>query len=369
MKKKLFKLMVVMLCLIIVLTACSKSDIDEDDHKNGSKPIVTVTTDEDKPTDYITDIPAVKVTDMPTTGVIEKDDTKENNENDGALILTAEPTIEPTIEPTAEPTVEPTIEPTVEPTVEPTIEPTVVPTVEPTAEPTSEPVIDDGIGDVDLTGILEEGKKLSNEDILNLAKAISKAYDNGKRYLYLNSEMSMVVGGQPMDVLMTEKVYTNGNILHMITYTDMFGSDTNIESYSVGNGAGEIETYTTYDGGAIWYKSEGSPISLGSPFDSDYKEYADFIKDAYIIETTTGYTITCQMRVDDDGLTLILDCEIYLDTEESVTGYKMSLESPVEEEIDGSSVVMSKYDIEFEADCPEIKIPAEALNATEFDVN
>ena len=322
MKKKLFKLMVVMLCLIIVLTACSKSDIDEDDHKNGSKPIVTVTTDEDKPTDYITDIPAVKVTDMPTTGVIEEDDTKENNENDGVLILTA--------------------------------------------EPTSKPVIDDGIGDVDLTGILEEGKKLSNEDILNLAKAISKAYDNGKRYLYLNSDMSMVVGGQPMDVLMTEKVYTNGNILHMITYTDMFGSDTNIESYSVGNGAGEIETYTTYDGGAIWYKSEGSPISLGSPFDSDYKEYADFIKDAYIIETTTGYTITCQMRVDDDGLTLILDCEIYLDTEESVTGYKMSLESPVEEEIDGSSVVMSKYDIEFEADCPEIKIPAEALNATEF---
>ena len=250
-----------------------------------------------------------------------------------------------------------------------TAEPTVEPTIEPTAEPTSEPVIDDGIGDVDLTGILEEGKKLSNEDILNLAKAISKAYDNGKRYLYLNSEMSMVVGGQPMDVLMTEKVYTNGNILHMITYTDMFGSDTNIESYSVGNGAGEIETYTTYDGGTIWYKSEGSPISLGSPFDSDYKEYADFIKDAYIVETTTGYTITCQMRVDDDGLTLILDCEIYLDTEGSVTGYKMSLESPVEEEIDGTSVVMSKYDIEFEADCPEIKIPAEALNATEFDVN
>jgi hypothetical protein len=56
-----------------------------------------------------------------------------------ALIAVPAPTVEPTAEPTVEPTVEPTKEPTAEPTAEPTVEPTVAPTDEPTAEPTAKP--------------------------------------------------------------------------------------------------------------------------------------------------------------------------------------------------------------------------------------
>ena len=117
--------------------------------------------------------------------------------------------------------------------------------------------------------------------------------------------------------------------------------------------------------GITWYKSNDDVVSMGSPFDSNYVEYANFLKDAYIVETSTGYTVTCQMRVEEEGFKLQLNCEIYLDTEGSVTGYKMFLDAPVEEEIEGMNVVMSKYDIDFETDCPEIELPAEALNAKE----
>ena len=373
MKKRLVKLLAVMLCLVLVLTACSKADTDEGDNKNGDGRTVTVTPDEDKPADNITDVPTVAVTDVPVKDVVDEYETTLGDKNDDTLSFAGgstetsnnEPTAEPTIEPTAEPTAEPTIEPTVEPTLEPTAEPT----IEPTAEPTIEPVDDDGIDDNDLPGIPVEGKSLSSEEVLSLVKAISDASNGKKRYMYMDSAMSIDYGGQPMDVLMSETVYVNGNKLHLNTYTNIYDSDTNIESYSVGNDDGTTESYTTYNGGATWYKSNDEVLTIGSPLDSDYEEFVDFIKDAYMVESTSGYTVTCQLRVDEDGLTLLLDCEIYLDTEGLVTGYKMSLTAPVEEKIDGMNMVMTKYDVVFETDCPEIEIPAEALNATEYDVN
>ena len=123
------------------------------------------------------------------------------------------------------PTPEPTSEPTPEPTADPTPEPTADPTPEPTAEPTPEPVVDGGIVDIDMSDILKDGKSLSDEEVLDLAKAISKASNSEKRYLYLDSEMSMEFAGQPMDVIMHETVYVNGKILHMNSYTDIYGSD------------------------------------------------------------------------------------------------------------------------------------------------
>ena len=382
MKKKLVKSFAVMLCLILVLTACSKVDTDKGDDKNSDGHTVTVTPDKDKPADVITNVPTtVAVTDVPATGVINEYETIAGDKKDNTLILTdgstetspteptVGPTLEPTVEPTLKPTLEPTAKPTAEPTAKPTAEPTLEPTAKPTAEPTPEPVVDDDIGELNLSGIPMEGKSLSDEEVLSLAKAISKASNSKKRYLYLDSAMSMDFGGQPMDVIMNETVYVNGNILHLNTYTNIYGSDTNIESYSVGNDDGTTESYTSYNGGATWYKSNDNVLSIGSPFDSDYEEYADFLIDAYIIETASGYTVTCQICVDEDGLTLLLDCEIYLDTEGLVTGYKMSLSAPIEEEIDGMDMVMSKYDIEFETNCPEIELPAEALNAKEYDVN
>ena len=353
MKKSLFKLMALMLCLMLVFTACSKKDSDEDDDRRGGRRTVKDTPNEDNITDDVTNVPTVAVTDVPAPVVSDENDIVSSGKDGDTTLLTATPTVEPTPDPTADPTPEPTADPT----------------PEPTAEPTPEPVVDGGIVDIDMSDILKDGKSLSDEEVLDLAKAISKASNSEKRYLYLDSEMSMEFAGQPMDVIMHETVYVNGKILHMNSYTDIYGSDTNIDTYSVGNDDGTTSTYISYNGGATWYKSNDDVVSMGSPFDSNYEEYANFLKDAYIVETSTGYTVTCQMRVEEEGFKLQLNCEIYLDTEGSVTGYKMFLDAPVEEEIEGMNVVMSKYDIDFETDCPEIELPAEALNAKEYDIN
>lgn len=337
MKKRLFKLMALMLCLMLVFTACSKKDSDEDDDRRGGRRTVKDTPNEDNITDDVTNVPTVAVTDVPAPVVSDENDIVSSGKDGDTTLLTATPTVEPT--------------------------------PEPTADPTPEPVVDGGIVDIDMSDILKDGKSLSDEEVLDLAKAISKASNSEKRYLYLDSEMSMEFAGQPMEVIMHETVYVNGKILHMNSYTDIYGSDTNIDTYSVGNDDGTKSTYISYNGGATWYKSNDDVVSMGSPFDSNYEEYANFLKDAYIVETSTGYTVTCQMRVEEEGFKLQLNCEIYLDTEGSVTGYKMFLDAPVEEEIEGMNVVMSKYDIDFETDCSEIELPAEALNAKEYDVN
>ena len=337
MKKRLFKLMALMLCLMLVFTACSKKDSDEDDDRRGGRRTVKDTPNEDNITDDVTNVPTVAVTDVPAPVVSDENDIVSSGKDGDTTLLTATPTVEPT--------------------------------PEPTADPTPEPVVDGGIVDIDMSDILKDGKSLSDEEVLDLAKAISKASNSEKRYLYLDSEMSMEFAGQPMEVIMHETVYVNGKILHMNSYTDIYGSNTNIDTYSVGNDDGTKSTYISYNGGATWYKSNDDVVSMGSPFDSNYEEYANFLKDAYIVETSTGYTVTCQMRVEEEGFKLQLNCEIYLDTEGSVTGYKMFLDAPVEEEIEGMNVVMSKYDIDFETDCSEIELPAEALNAKEYDVN
>ena len=181
--------------------------------------------------------------------------------------------------------------------------------------------------------------------------------------------MSMAMGGQSMDVTMTETLYKYDNIQHMIAYTNMMGSDTKIESYSVTKDADNVETYTSYDGGATWSKSGSAAATLDIPMGTDFNEFAQLFKDGYIKETSTGYTVTGQMRVEEDGLMLMLDCEIYLDTKGKVTRYMMSLGSPFEGEEDGVAITMTKFDIEFEYGCDEIVIPAEALNAKEFDIN
>ena len=54
-----------------------------------------------------------------------------------------------------------------------------------------------------------------------------------------------------------------------------------------------------------------------------------------IVETTTGHTVIGQMRAEEDGMLLLLDCEIYIDTEGKVSGYKMYLSEPFKGEEEG----------------------------------
>ena len=186
MKKKLFKLLAVMLCLMLVLTACGKDEPEEDNDRRGGRRTVTDTPDEDKPTDAITDVPTVAVTDVPTADVVTENDINgSGKEGDTSL-------------------------PTVAPTLDPTPEPTLDPTPEPTAEPTPEPVVSDGNDELDLTGITGDGKALSHEEVISLAKAFSEAStSNEKSYLYLDTAMSMAFGGESMDVVMNETLYIN----------------------------------------------------------------------------------------------------------------------------------------------------------------
>lgn len=346
MKKKLFKLLAVMLCLMLVLTACGKDEPEEDDDRRGGRRVVTDTPDEDKPTDAITDVPTVAVTDVPTADVVSENDINgSGKEGDTSL-------------------------PTVAPTLDPTPEPTLDPTPEPTAEPTPEPVVSDGNDELDLTGITGDGKALSHEEVISLAKAFSEAStSNEKSYLYLDTAMSMAFGGESMDVVMNETLYINGKLMHLITYTDMMGTDTYIEAYAVGYDDGKIESYTTYDNGATWYKGNSGLTTLNAPIGNDYEQFANYFKNAYIVENASGYTVTGQLVVEEEGIKLQLNCEINLDLGGKVTSYKMYLEEPVKGEVDGADLTMTKYDIEFETDCPEIEIPAEALNAKEYDIN
>ena len=356
MKKKLFKLLAVMLCLCLVLTACSKDDT-EDDNDRRNRRTATETPEEDKPTEAVTDVPTVTEAAVPTETEINDITTKDEDSNIATTAPTAEPTAEPTTEPTAEPTPEPTEEPTPEPTEEPT------------PEPTTAPVVDGGNGIFNLSDVTEDGRGFTKDELISLANALMEVANYDKTYMYMDTEMSMASGGQSMDMIMTETLYKNGKIQHMLAYTDMMGSSIDIDSYTVDDGAGNITAYTSYDGGTTWSKGEGAIATLDSPLGNGIEEFANFFKDGYIKETTTGYTITGQMQVEEDGIMIKLDCEIYLDTEGKVAGYKMTLVSPVSATEDGIDMTITKLDLEFEADCPEIEIPDEALNAKEFDIN
>ena len=341
MKKNLFKLLAVMLCLCLAFTACSKDESDEDEGRGRRR--VTEAPEDDKPTEAVTDVPDGNVADVtstpvPDVNVADVTDTPE---------ITAEPTDEPVVTATPEPTAEPTVEPT----------------AEPTPEPTSEPVVDVN-GGLDLSGITGDGRELTRDELIKIAQAITEIAENEKMYMYMDTEMNMDMGGQTMDVIMTETLYKYKNIQHMITYTNMLGGDMSIDQYTVEE-SGNTISYTTYDGGQTWTKSAGAVASFDVPIGDNTEEFADMFENGRIVETTTGYTVTGQMRAEEDGMLLLLDCEIYIDTEGKVSGYKMYLSEPFKGEEEGMEITMTKFDIEYESDCPEVEIPAEALNAKE----
>ena len=341
MKKNLFKLLAVMLCLCLAFTACSKDESDEDEGRGRRR--VTEAPEDDKPTEAVTDVPDGNVPDVTSTPVPD--------------VNVADVTATPEI------TAEPTSEPVVTATPEPTAEPTVEPTAEPTPEPTSEPVVDVN-GGLDLSGITGDGRELTRDELIKIAQAMTEISKNDKMYMYMDTEMSMDMGGQTMDVIMTETLYKYKNIQHMITYTNMLGGDVSIDQYTVEE-SGKTMSYTTYDGGQTWTKSAGDIASFDMPIGNNIEEFADIFENGRIVETTTGYTVTGQMRAEEDGMLLKLDCEIYIDTEGKVSGYKMYLSEPFKGEEEGMEITMTKFDIEYESDCPEVEIPAEALNAKE----
>jgi hypothetical protein len=219
-----------------------------------------------------------------------------------------------------------------------------------------------------LSGITGEGRELSSDELIDIARLLTGIQKYDKVYMYNNSDMNMELGGQRMDVIMTGTVYKYYNIHHMITNTNMFGEDTYIEQYSDMDESGNTVSYTSYDSGNTWTKSNDSFFLFDIPIGDNAEEFVDFFKEGRIFETATGYAITGKMCVNEQGLSYELDCEIYLDAQKNVLGYKMYLNEPVKGDMDGAEVTVNKFDIGYIYDCPEIEIPAEVLNAEEFDI-
>ena len=71
--------------------------------------------------------------------------------------------------------------------------------------------------------------------------------------------------------------------------------------------------------------------------------------------------------MNEQGLSYELDCEIYLDAEKNVLGYKMYLNEPVKGDMNGMDVTVNKFDLGYIYDCPEIEIPEEVLDAGKLD--
>lgn len=372
MKKRLFKLFAIMLCLCLVFTACSKAEPEEDEGRGRrrvtdvpdddiDKDVMVISKDE-KLDNIVTDVPDANVTDINTV---------EGSDADDKIKPTSEPVVTATPEPTAEPVVtttpEPTVEPTPELTPEPTAEPTPEITPEPTAKPAQGPVIDiDSV--LNLSGITGEGRELSRDELIDIARLLTGIQKYDKVYMYNNSDMNMELGGQRMDVIMTGTVYKYYNIHHMITNTNMFGEDTYIEQYSDIDESGNTVSYTSYDSGNTWTKSNDSFFLFDIPIGDNAEEFVDFFKEGRIFEITSGYAITGKMCVNEQGLSYELECEIYLDAQKNVLGYKMYLDEPVKGDMDGAEVTVNKFDIGYIYDCPEIEIPAEVLNTEEFDI-
>lgn len=383
MKKRLFKLLAVMLCLCLVFTACSKAEPEEDEGRGRrrvtdvpdddiDKDVMVISKDE-KLDNIVTEVPDSNVTDYNIVEGSNADD-KINPTSEPTVTATPEPTAEPAVtttpEPTAEPVVttmpEPTVEPTPELTPEPTLEPAVTTTPVPTAKPAQEPVIDiDSV--LNLSGITGEGRELSRDELIDIARLLTGIQKYDKVYMYNNSDMNMELDGQRMDVIMTETLYKYYNIHHMITNTNMFGEDTYIEQYSDMDESGNTVSYTSYDSGNTWTKSNAPFFLFDIPIGDNAEEFVDFFKEGRIFEIASGYAITGKMCVNEQGLSYELDCEIYLDAEKNVLGYKMYLNEPVKGDMNGMEVTVNKFDFGYIYDCPEIEIPAEVLDADKID--
>ena len=341
MKKNLFKLLAVMLCLCLAFTACSKDESDEDEGRGRRR--VTEAPEDDKPTEAVTDVPDGNEPDVTSTPVPDV------NVADVTAVpeVTAEPTAEPTVEPTAEPTPEPTAEPTAEPTPEPGMIKDIV--IEP----------------VKVADVPADGREFTREDMVALAAQLSNVHIYDKEYTYMDIEMNMDSMGQSMNVIMTETLYKYYNTQHSITNTNLFGSNMVIDTYSVTEN-NETVSYVSYDGGATWMKEGALEANSDVLLADDLDKFAETFKNGWIVETTSGYTVTGDMNIPyEEELMVPLTCEFYLDTNGIVTGYKMNLLDEVEVEEDGIKMLITKFDMEFENDCPEIEIPAEALNAGE----
>ncbi len=337
MKKRLFKLLAVMMCMMLVLSACSKDEPAKEEPTSTEAPTAEIT-------DAVTEAPTEKITEAPTE----------------------ESTAETTLEPTEEPTAAPTEEPTEEPTAEPTEEPTAEPTEEPTLEPTEEPADVNG-GEGAGYDIPEESREFTKEDIAELAELL-KNLSPERSYTYMDIQMTMEAAGQTMDVYMTDEFYKFDNVQRSLSVNNMLGVDMAIDSYTVEDENGNLTSYVSYDNGNTWMKTEGGAATEPTVIGDNADKFVEQLKNCYITETTTGYTVTGQMQVEyQEGMMLPLNCEFYLTPEGAVSGYRFSLLENYEGEESGTKYIVTKFDVEFEADCAEFEIPEAALNAGDMN--
>ena len=180
--------------------------------------------------------------------------------------------------------------------------------------------------------------------------------------------MTMEAAGQTMDVYMTDEFYKFDNVQRSMSVNNMLGVDMAIDSYTVEDENGNLTSYVSYDNGNTWMKTEGGAATEPTVIGDNADKFVEQLQNCYITETTTGYTVTGQMQVEyQEGMMLPLNCEFYLTPEGAVSGYRFSLLENYEGEESGTKYIVTKFDVEFEADCAEFEIPEAALNAGDMN--
>lgn len=309
MKKRFLKLLAVVLCLCLVLTACGK-----DEPKKEDKPTTT-------PTETVTATPTETVTEAPTE--------------------------EPTETPIEETDVTPTEEPV---------------DVEPTEEPTEAPV--EGGDDVtvpafDLSSVTEEGRAITPEEIAAIASLIpSAASDSMSAYV----DMEMAQGDASQN--MTMYIFSKDGIQHSITSTNMLGADATIEVYSVLNEEGSTQYVNM--GGDTWYVQKGasSAVSVNIP---TADSFAECFSEGYIRQTTDGYVISGVLATPvEEGVSINLNMELLLNPDCSFNRMVASIPDALDVTQAGVTVTISKFDMTIDSYCEDIEIPENVLNAQDI---
>ena len=313
MKKRFLKLLAVVLCLCLVLTACGK-----DEPKKEDKPTTT-------PTETVTTAPTEAATEAPTE------------------------------EPTETPTEEPTEAPVDETDVTPIEEPVDV-------EPTEAPV--EGGDDVtiptfDFSEVSEEGRAITPEELAAIASLIpSTASDSMSAYV----DMEMTLGEASQN--MTMYIYSKDGIQHSITSTNMLGADTTIETYSVSNEDGSTQYVNVGDGN--WYAQKGasSAASVNIP---TAESFAQCFSEGYIRQTTDGYVISGVLATPvEDGVSISLNVELLLNPDCSFNRMVASIPDALDVTQSGVTVTIAKFNMTIDSYCEDIEIPENVLNAQDI---
>ena len=313
MKKKILKLLTVVLCLCLVLTACGKSELKEK---------------EDKP--------------------------NFNHIQDSSVTAAAKAT-----EAAQQPTEEPTLKPAEDAHIDADDTEVTGGPDKPDMEPTNIPVNAFSFAD-----ITEEGREVTQDELVALGNILNAGNaDPSTATTELVMEMS--AGEEKSEIYVNTRTLINNGIKFDASSNNMFGTDMTISSYTVKN---ENDTYTQYtcSDGEHWYKSENvDKPSTGLVVDTN--EFIENYKNVYIKKDADKYIMTGLASIPiDEGIAAAVNCTFTFDAEGNFTNALMTIAEEFTAEDQDMLVTIKKFIVTYKNECEPLKVPYEVLDAGEM---